>query len=383
MVLDRVKDALMHKTIDKTFLYNWSWEDPRIDHRVLNIDSNDVVLTICSAGDNVLDYLLEGPKKIYAVDLNPAQLAVLDLKMACIANLTSDEFWRVYAEGDSQFLWDSYEKRLRSKLRLDGSREFWDASITAVNPFMYAGCSGRLAWFLVNWVLPFVAGRDSAEVLASSGPSQNMSRRARMGIKMILKILCPIAHWAGGVPSAQWALAKEREVMLGIFNRIFSSPSLAEDNYFYKGYLTGKFTKDCCPRYFLPENLAILRERLDQINLYHGTFINFIRDEKQRAPGEKITVASLLDHMDWMDDGMITEEIKELLNSMDQNKGRLLWRTFATEVHSPCLEVLDPERVDDTDCRVCMYQSTFLAKSSPKALAALRIYEQKIKEAML
>ena len=44
-----------------------------------------MVLTISSAGCNVLDYLLEKPKHITAVDLNEAQLAVLDLKLACVA----------------------------------------------------------------------------------------------------------------------------------------------------------------------------------------------------------------------------------------------------------------------------------------------------------
>ena len=33
----------------------------------------------------MLDYLLEKPKHITAVDLNEAQLAVLDLKLACVA----------------------------------------------------------------------------------------------------------------------------------------------------------------------------------------------------------------------------------------------------------------------------------------------------------
>lgn len=46
----------------KTVIYNISWEDPRVEREALGIDSEDVILTISSAGCNVLDYLIEGPK---------------------------------------------------------------------------------------------------------------------------------------------------------------------------------------------------------------------------------------------------------------------------------------------------------------------------------
>ena len=61
----------------KKIIYNISWEDPAIDHTVMHMKEDDVVLTISSAGCNVLDYLCEGPKKIIAVDMNWAQLHVL------------------------------------------------------------------------------------------------------------------------------------------------------------------------------------------------------------------------------------------------------------------------------------------------------------------
>jgi hypothetical protein len=70
---------------EQKVIYNISWEDPRVEREELKLSSDDVVLTISSAGCNVLDYLLEKPKHITAVDLNEAQLAVLDLKLACVA----------------------------------------------------------------------------------------------------------------------------------------------------------------------------------------------------------------------------------------------------------------------------------------------------------
>jgi betaine lipid synthase len=74
-----------------------------------------------------------------------------------------------------------------------------------------------------------------------------------------------------------------------------------------------------------------------------------------------ITVASLLDHMDWMTDRMINEEITHLIKKMDPVRGKIFWRTFADDVHSAPLNWLRPDRVDDCDDRVGMYWTTWIA----------------------
>jgi S-adenosylmethionine:diacylglycerol 3-amino-3-carboxypropyl transferase len=92
----------MHSISKKTIIYNISWEDPREEREALGIDGEDVILTISSAGCNVLDYLIEGPKHIVACDFNVAQLAVLELKLKCIENLPYKQFWAIWAESDYQ-----------------------------------------------------------------------------------------------------------------------------------------------------------------------------------------------------------------------------------------------------------------------------------------
>lgn len=74
-----------------------------------------------------------------------------------------------------------------------------------------------------------------------------------------------------------------------------------------------------------------------------------------------ITVASLLDHMDWMTDRMINEELTHLMRKMDPVRGKIFWRTFADAVHSAPLHWLKPTRVDDSDDRVGMYWTTWIA----------------------
>lgn len=58
-----------HKQFNDEYIYAFTWEDSRADARILRITADDVILAITSAGDNILSYALEKPKRIHAVDL--------------------------------------------------------------------------------------------------------------------------------------------------------------------------------------------------------------------------------------------------------------------------------------------------------------------------
>jgi len=68
-----------------------------------------------------------------------------------------------------------------------------------------------------------------------------------------------------------------------------------------------------------------------------------------------------LDHMDWMTDHMINEEMTALTEKMDHVRGKVFWRTFADDVHAAPLYWLNPDKVDDSDDRVGMYWTTWIA----------------------
>lgn len=58
-----------HRQFQDEYIYAFTWEDSRTDARLLKITHDDVILAITSAGDNILSYALEKPKRIHAVDL--------------------------------------------------------------------------------------------------------------------------------------------------------------------------------------------------------------------------------------------------------------------------------------------------------------------------
>mmetsp|Transcript_5717 Transcript_5717/g.9926 ORF Transcript_5717/g.9926 Transcript_5717/m.9926 type:complete len:352 (+) Transcript_5717:30-1085(+) len=50
-----------------TFLYTQSWEDPEPDMQVMDINSNDVCLTLTSGGCNALNLLINGAREVVSV----------------------------------------------------------------------------------------------------------------------------------------------------------------------------------------------------------------------------------------------------------------------------------------------------------------------------
>jgi betaine lipid synthase len=58
-----------HRQFNDEYIYAFTWEDDKADERILKINEDDVILAITSAGDNILSYATQRPKRIHAVDL--------------------------------------------------------------------------------------------------------------------------------------------------------------------------------------------------------------------------------------------------------------------------------------------------------------------------
>jgi S-adenosylmethionine-diacylglycerol 3-amino-3-carboxypropyl transferase len=104
-----------------------------------------------------------------------------------------------------------------------------------------------------------------------------------------------------GVPRAQ-RFQVERYYEGGIvqfiqdcLDAVFSCLPLA-DNYFWRVYITGRYTPECCPEYLRPDNFQRLKSGLvDRVNVHTNSVQGFLEDHDV-----SISRFVLLDHMDWL-----------------------------------------------------------------------------------
>lgn len=111
-----------------TVLYAQCWEDADVLVEGLDVQPGDVCLSIASAGDNTLALLARDPGKVIAVDIDPAQLACLETRVAALRTLAHDEFLELMGSRASNRRHELY-KKCRSEIGSDYARELWDRLI--------------------------------------------------------------------------------------------------------------------------------------------------------------------------------------------------------------------------------------------------------------
>jgi len=329
---------LVHKN---NLVYNTCWEDPRLDRVALDLSSDDNVLVITSAGCNTLDYVLDEPQHVYAVDMNPRQNALLELKIAAIRSLDFDSFFDLFGRGRLDGIRDTYAKVLRPQIS-PRSRLYWDRRISFFSPlkkrsFYFRGTSGMFARFINMYIDRVVRIRGAVnDMINASDLGEQRSiydthvqpkiwtkpLRFAMRRDATLSLLgVPReqrkhleSHYHGGI------LSFVEDCLQAVFWRL----SLT-DNYFWRVYLTGEYTPDCCPEYLRPENFDRLRSLVDRISVHTNSVEGFLNNNDV-----EISRYVLLDHMDWLS----TPKRLPLLESEWQailRRGapqtRILWRS--------------------------------------------------------
>lgn len=341
---------LLHAT---QLVYNTCWEDPRLDRVALGLRPDDEVLVITSAGCNALDYALAGPRRIYAVDLNPRQNALLELKIAGIRHLEFEDFFALFGQGRCPRAHRLYGTALRSSLS-PWSQSYWDRWIGVFahpqRSFYFRGTCGAFARLVKFYLDRIVRVRaDINELLETKNLREQQAiyhrrLRDRVWTRALRFAVQRDAIWAlVGVPRSQ-RLQLERQYAGGIaeflaecLDAVFGQLPLA-DNYFWRVYLTGSYTSDCCPEYLKADNFQRLKSGLVEAVIVHtGSLQAFL----ERHSG-RISRYALLDHMDWLADGPAGPLAKEWQAMIDRaaSNVRFIWRSAGRTA-----DFLEPLRV--------------------------------------
>ena len=309
--LKATHDLVFHHVHGGQLIYNACWEDPRIDRELLALQPDSRVVMITSAGCNALDYLLDGPAEIHAIDVNPRQNAVLELKLALITRGDFGDLFEFFGIGSHERFRAVY-RSVRPLLSVS-ARSFWDAKISFFDPgslkksFYYHGAAGMAAWLLGGAL--FRAKPNIKNHALCLLDADTLAQQARVYALLEPKIWGKLSHWLIrqrmvmtllGVPAPQIRLI-ENHYPGGLTCyvkdklRHVMSELPARENYFWRVYMTGSYTLSCCPNYLREENLPVLAARAARIRPRTCTVSEFLR----RHPGVYSHYV-LLDHQDWL-----------------------------------------------------------------------------------
>ena len=210
-----------HRQFGDEYIYAFTWEDARTDSRLLKINNDDVILAITSAGDNILSYALERPKRIHAVDLNPAQNHLLELKVAAFRSLCYQDVWKLFGEGKH----DNFQNLLLRHLSPHLSSHAFDywlhvgpSTFDPNGKGLYFTGGSRHALKLIAWLGSLLGIRNDMRKLCEA---QTLAEQREIWNKRVRRVLLSqlLAYFvvgserflwkALGVPGEQRAMIEE------------------------------------------------------------------------------------------------------------------------------------------------------------------------------
>ncbi len=155
--------------------YAQCWEDADILLQALDIRPGQTCLSIASAGDNTLAMLSRGPELVIAVDMNRAQVACLELRVAAYRELRHHEILELVGSRPSHHR-DALYRRCRGLLSSDG-RRFWDAHPGEIAQGI--GAAGRFEEYFALFrsrILPLIHPMERVERLLRGGTMKERER---------------------------------------------------------------------------------------------------------------------------------------------------------------------------------------------------------------
>ncbi len=259
-------------------------EDWRTEREALRPGPEDTVLCVTGSGDRPLDLLACGPRRVVAIDLNPAQNHLLALKVAAMRRYEYDEFAAFVGLASADPRW-----RREAFLALAGDLEpeshaFWVSRLRVIEMgVIYQGRWERFyrrAAALAQWLRPRAIPRlfefDDLEAqrrfLRESWdcPLWRLLFQAvcsRAVSRFLLRDPAYYAHRA--VPARQWLYRR----MTGLLERC-----LARDSFMVSLLLRGRLSPFDLPPYLEPVGYQGIRARLDRLSAVTADLIEFTRE---------------------------------------------------------------------------------------------------------
>jgi len=294
---------MSQKKVFQDILYAQCWEDPQIDRAAFGINSDDVIFSITSGGCNVLTFLIDNPKKIIALDLNPFQNYMLELKMVAFKSLNYNELLEFFGIHSSSCRQEMYEK-MRHNLS-PGCREYWDNQPGKIQKgILHCGHYEGYIHLLRKWLYRlidksliekfFAATCESEKADLYSKKWNNWRWRVLTRVLLSRTIMTLLFDKA-------FFVQLENSFSFGEHFRHIVKRALVElplkENYFMSYILLGRYYSDQhLPVYLQRENFEKIRSRLDRIELVSESCEAYFA----KLPDNSISKFNFTNIFEWM-----------------------------------------------------------------------------------
>lgn len=251
------------------------WEDADVLLQGLDIQPTDKVLSIASAGDNSFSLLSQNPERVVAVDINPVQLNLVELKKAAFKALNYEEFLCFLGFKTSTDRRELYEKV--SEYLSEDQQLFWSGRLEEIEAgIIYAGKFEKYFKLFRTKILRLIHTKKRINQLFEEKTEEEQikffnNRWNNLRWRLLFKIF--FSKFVMGRFGRDPAFLKEVEVPVSefIFGQAKShlSSVYAQDNFFLHFIMKGSFG-DNLPHYARKENFDVIKLNIDKLTVSNG-----------------------------------------------------------------------------------------------------------------
>ena len=315
--------------------YAQCWEDADVLLDALDIQTGEVCLSIGSAGDNTLSLLTRRPERVIAIDLNPSQLACLELRVAAYRELDHSGLLELIGSRPSQRR-DALYRRCRSQLSAP-ARAFWDAQPDEI-AFGIGGAGKFERYFATfrNRVLPLVHSREQVKRLLRGGRREEREAfyrdewdtwRWQLMFRLFFSRF--VMGRMGRDPSFfRYVKGSVAERILARAQHALTALNPA-DNPYLQWILTGTHTT-ALPFALRPENFESIRDNLDRLEWHCRPLEEFLDTVEDGAIG----AFNLSDIFEYISVENYHRLLDQLVRAGSSGARLAYWNTLA-ERHRP------------------------------------------------
>lgn len=289
-----------------TIRYAQVWEDAEVLLGGLEVGPPDVCLSIASAGDNALSLLTRAPRKVVAVDVNPAQLACLELRVAAIRGLDHGACLELLGLRPSPPAPEARRMDLYQQIRRnlpESARTYWDAHPDFIRRgAATVGKFERYFELFRSRVLPWIhSGQTVAQLLAGGTAAERRRFYAERWNTWRWRLLFRLFFSRGVMGRLGRDPAFFRYVDGPVATRILERTQFAltaldpAENPYLHWILTGHHGP-VLPHPWRPENFARIRANLERLELRLGS----VEEVLAAHPGRDFTRFNLSDIGEYM-----------------------------------------------------------------------------------
>ncbi len=309
--------------------YAQLWEDADVLTKAMGDVAGGTLVSICSAGDNALSLLTLDPAKVVVLDLSPAQIACLKLRIGALQTLHHNEFLALMGARPAKNRAALLDRAL---VPLDvETQAFWADKVADVQAYGAGGVGKFERYFRLfrQVVLPLAHNRTTVDEIFVSKPKEARqdfleNRFETWRWNTLLKLF--FSRFMMGRMGRDKAFFDhvDGSVSDHVARRIRHAAIDLDpvDNPYLHWILKGGHS-DALPMPWREEHYQTIQDRLDRLDIRLGALEAFVES------GEKADGYNLSDIFEYMSPEIASQVYESLLKASNPGARLVYWNMMA------------------------------------------------------